>query len=1262
MAASRMTRRATAPKELQELAHQIKRAPFSNGAPKEIPMINLHDGEAQAFRHLAHSIVSRTLAHESEYHRMKRPELSQRDWKLLKRHNTFNIYKRRSSREHEQGHATGNSKRPMVLCVGSIAGHLEDTLYGLHAKNHDEMQLILPYMSKNHVDCAFLAKLEEGLPTDPYRQLALKWHKSDALSEPKIMKLRDLCMLESMGISTDAQGERYAYCLLQSVDVAGCPPPPETSNVVRANLMSCCIFRQAPGTNVVNVYAKGMFDLGGDVPSFLVYSTSCSFMYSIMNAVESAESKRLTLLALQKAESIMSLPIEEISTLDLEYHELIRSTNMSSVSNSASSPSADGGYFTQKRIESVGRAFHKRVRNITRGRSASCDEVDDAATARNAVRKQEETILRKYRRSIRGKNFLDLTMYQQLGLSDIGFNVTDDQVKKAYHRVLIEHHPDKTGKTENDPNYLAVQKAFATLMDPQKKRAYDSQCDFDEWIPSGNEKLAENDPNGDGKSFYQVYGPVFQANARFSVNQPVPMLGTDESPIDEVYAFYDFWNKFDSWRDFTHDSEHDVESAEHRDHKRWMAKKNDAVAKKKKKKEYARLASLVDRALAVDPRIRRVKQAEKDRKLQAKREKEAEAQRLIDEENRKKEEAERAAHEVEEKEKEARKDAKMAKDKQKKLFRKVKKAFRELMVAASEQELDGAIDIIKTEDLCESLDMEALQTLVTVRKKQFINKKKAQHFHVVHRSQRDPKADDPNASKYVLLSSNPHVKIRSDSEFDGENDNEEDVEIESDDEMPDLVDAVATKTIVAGKKSRDNVTFPIRKVRFGDVEAEDFVDENGLPRDGYNYLQHMKEMGKGKFYSATSRFDAGEDARALSRKVDLPQDALPSMEEQDRLLDAITLTTDVMDEDLREALVNDEAFEQLDDNFVIQAAEENLEFGTADDFDYDTHIAKLMNAASGVTPLYRGNITDSEDDGFSEDDEEFSDEEAEHGDEGEVPEDRDEAQRVLDELFEKTLAEEYDDEQLGELEEDDPETRGKETLDGELLAVVLEDYVSVQQELADAEGKLGNPLRAGNRLKQVLEECDAERHAYEYDEDAETEEEEGPEDEVARAEREEKELQELYERNLYLQREERERWDCETIVSTYSTLDNHPTVLREEAPTRRKKKKQPVMASVAMGDEICKQKVTLSRKTGMPLGVFEAAAPFRAKGNKQQEPEMSRRQKGETTEQKRARKAAVKMEKVIRRSEKRDTKLAFKEEEARQSTQMLAGRVSIFRY
>lgn len=369
-----------------------------------------------------------------------------------------------------------------------------------------------------------------------------------------------------------------------------------------------------------------------------------------------------------------------------------------------------GGYFKTKAFEAFGRTYHRRVKNVVRGRSASCESLDDDEKERKASKKQEEAILKKYRKSIRGKVFTDLTMYQQLGLSDFGFDVTEEQVKKAYHRVLIEHHPDKTGKTEKDPNYLAVQKAFATLVDPAKKRAYDSQCDFDDWIPTGSEKIKEND--GTGKSFYDLYGPVFKANARFSETTPVPMLGDDSTDMDTVLAFYDFWHKFDSWRIFLHDSEHDVESAEHRDHKRWMAKKNEAAAKKKKKAEYTRLANLVDRAQAADPRIRRVKQAAKDKKEREKREKEEAIQRALDEEKRAAEEAERLIREKEEQEKEGRKNAKLAKEKQKKLFRKVKKTFRELMAAAEAANADGAIDIVKTEEICDGVEMEELQALV----------------------------------------------------------------------------------------------------------------------------------------------------------------------------------------------------------------------------------------------------------------------------------------------------------------------------------------------------------------------------------------------------------------------------------------------------------------------------------------------------------------------------------------------------------------------
>lgn len=82
-------------------------------------------------------------------------------------------------------------------------------------------------------------------------------------------------------------------------------------------------------------------------------------------------------------------------------------------------------------------------------------------------------------------------------------------------------------------------------MDPQKRRAYDSQCNFDESIPSATEKILQHsskDLGGSGEDeggvcFYKLYGPVFERNGRFSTKQPVPKLGDDTTDIDTVYSF-----------------------------------------------------------------------------------------------------------------------------------------------------------------------------------------------------------------------------------------------------------------------------------------------------------------------------------------------------------------------------------------------------------------------------------------------------------------------------------------------------------------------------------------------------------------------------------------------------------------------------------------------------------------------------------------------------------------------------------------------------
>jgi curved DNA-binding protein CbpA len=59
--------------------------------------------------------------------------------------------------------------------------------------------------------------------------------------------------------------------------------------------------------------------------------------------------------------------------------------------------------------------------------------------------------------------------YKRLGVIR---SATESEIKAAYRRLAVEHHPDKNG----DPiQFQAINEAYGVLGDPEKKRAYDEQ-------------------------------------------------------------------------------------------------------------------------------------------------------------------------------------------------------------------------------------------------------------------------------------------------------------------------------------------------------------------------------------------------------------------------------------------------------------------------------------------------------------------------------------------------------------------------------------------------------------------------------------------------------------------------------------------------------------------------------------------------------------------------------------------------------------------
>ncbi|KAG0566592.1 hypothetical protein M758_7G068900 [Ceratodon purpureus] len=305
--------------------------------------------------------------------------------------------------------------------------------------------------------------------------------------------------------------------------------------------------------------------------------------------------------------------------------------------------------------------------------------------------------------------------YALLGLSHLRFLATEDQIRKSYRDAALKHHPDKQAslllledteekkeakKEEIDRHFKSIQLAYEVLIDPVKRRAYDSIDEFDDEIPSD---CAPGD-------FFKVFGPVFARNGRWSTVQPVPSLGENETDIATVDEFYDFWWTFKSWREFPHADDFDLEQAESREHKRWMERQNAKLREKAKKEENARIRLMTENAYKKDPRIARRKEEEKAEKLrkkqaksQARRDKEEEAARAVEEERlRKEEEDKRAAEEASAQKKQ--------KEKEKKLLRKEKARLRAVAAGVVAQK-DSGISDDDIENFCTTLEIAFLRGL-----------------------------------------------------------------------------------------------------------------------------------------------------------------------------------------------------------------------------------------------------------------------------------------------------------------------------------------------------------------------------------------------------------------------------------------------------------------------------------------------------------------------------------------------------------------------
>jgi protein LTV1 len=552
------------------------------------------------------------------------------------------------------------------------------------------------------------------------------------------------------------------------------------------------------------------------------------------------------------------------------------------------------------------------------------------------------------------------------------------------------------------------------------------------------------------------------------------------------------------------------------------------------------------------------------------------------------------------------------------------------------------------------------------KKKPFIDKKNSSTYHILYRSQRDVADGENDNTGGVVLWPSPDNNMETDQK------------------------------VLLGR----NEALQLKDETLSDWKTQ--LSKAGLV-DDFDYDKHMKPIsGTGQILSNTSsmvskkEFGAMLDARSFSIQDEI-------VNEVDRQLDSIALTADCMDEEIAQALFGDfdeGDFEELNDEFVLDAAQEPGDDDVEGCFDFAAHIKSLMNKAkldcdetgrlatvhelgqqdheffSKAKPIGKGTYREDDDDDdsgcFYENDFEIQ------GTPGIVPKLTAEEEQALCDKFNATLAE-YDSDDLGEGNDDgiygDMPLEGDAQVEGALDDFLQEKeddiFIKGTRHNVNALKKCGgsgfsalvgtkmipvkdiefSPNNGGIRpLSDILGEADktlGNPH------------EAPPTEEI------------FIDGKSYFSEKVRNPWDCESILSTYSNLDNNPVTIGGGSARRRKRKDKKAgtasTGSITTEQQDQVQQIILSEKTGLPLGVLSKEIEV---DDENADTYMSvnkgeARRKNETADEKKFRKSNIKKERQLARMQKKMMKEAFNDEFTKRQQEVLVddvGGKSVFRF
>ncbi|KAK1940781.1 hypothetical protein P3T76_007487 [Phytophthora citrophthora] len=263
------------------------------------PEIQIAPIDRLELQDLANSIIMSNLDKYNTFVNARKRTVDPLRWKQIKAKERLTVFAERPETAHSSGATdlTG-SGLPMILCVGTMEGKLDDVMYGVMSEDLETMRVKASYV-EDVSGAAVLDPIVTPTLEDPFQSLIVKWMELDIpFASTSFVKNRDYVYLEGTGFVMSQTGERLGYHLLHSVSF---PQTHELPNRIRGNVSIIGFWRQS-GTNSLEAYATGIFDPCGDMIRMLVVPGMASAFLSSVKYANCGQMRKLSFM-LDKAYS-----------------------------------------------------------------------------------------------------------------------------------------------------------------------------------------------------------------------------------------------------------------------------------------------------------------------------------------------------------------------------------------------------------------------------------------------------------------------------------------------------------------------------------------------------------------------------------------------------------------------------------------------------------------------------------------------------------------------------------------------------------------------------------------------------------------------------------------------------------------------------------------------------------------------------------------------------------------------------------------------